>query len=52
VREILALPDVQKRFLDLGVEAKASTPEEMGRLFKSTIDKFADAVQRAGIQKQ
>src|SRR5687768_202625 len=28
VREILALPDVQKRFLDLGVEAKASTPEE------------------------
>ncbi len=52
VREILALPDVQKRFLDLGVEARASTPEEMGQLFKSTIDKFADAVQRAGIQKQ
>ena len=52
VREILALPDVQQRFLDLGVEAKASTPEEMGQLFKGTIGKFADAVQRAGIQKQ
>ena len=52
VREILALPDVQKRFLELGVEAKAGTPEEMGALFKSTIDKFADAVKRAGIEKQ
>jgi tripartite-type tricarboxylate transporter receptor subunit TctC len=52
VREILAQPDIQKRFIDLGVVARASTPEEMGQLFQGTIDKFADAVQRAGIQKQ
>jgi tripartite-type tricarboxylate transporter receptor subunit TctC len=52
VREILAQPDIRKRFQELGVEARASTPEEMGRLFKDTIDRFADAVQRAGIQKQ
>ena len=29
LREILAEPDVKKRLLELGIEAKASTPEEI-----------------------
>ena len=29
LREILAEPDVKKRLLELGIEARASTPEEI-----------------------
>lgn len=52
VAEIIALAEIRKRFLDLGVEARASTPAEMGALLKNNIEKFAEAVLRAGIQKQ
>ena len=52
VVEILKMPDVRKRFLDIGAEARSSTPEEMGALLKNSIDKWAAVIERAGIEKQ
>jgi tripartite-type tricarboxylate transporter receptor subunit TctC len=52
LKEVLAMPDVKERLLDLGIEAQWSTPEAiMGRL-KSDIDKWGKVIEQAGIQKQ
>src|SRR5215212_9620359 len=52
LREVLEMPDLKKRALDLGIEAKASTPEEILDRLKSDIDKWAVVIERAGIAKQ
>lgn len=52
LREILADPDVKKRLLELGIEARAGTPEEISARLKSDIDKWQKVIEKAGIQKQ
>jgi tripartite-type tricarboxylate transporter receptor subunit TctC len=52
LHEILADADVKKRLLELGIEAKASTPEEIERRLTSDIGKWAKVIDKAGIQKQ
>ena len=52
LREVLEMPDLKKRALDLGIEARASTPEEILDRLKSDIDKWAVVIERAGIAKQ
>ena len=52
LRDILAEPDVKKRLLELGIEAKASTPEEISVRLKSDIDKWKTVIEKAGIPKQ
>jgi tripartite-type tricarboxylate transporter receptor subunit TctC len=52
LQDILAQPDVKKRLLELGIEAKASTPEELRARLKADIDKWAGVIERAGIAKQ
>ena len=52
LQEILAEPEVKKRLLELGIEAKASTPEEISARLKSDIDKWRKVIEKAGIQKQ
>jgi tripartite-type tricarboxylate transporter receptor subunit TctC len=52
LRDILADADVKKRLLELGIEAKASTPQEISARLKSDIDKWRDVIEKAGIQKQ
>jgi tripartite-type tricarboxylate transporter receptor subunit TctC len=52
LREVLDMPDLKKRALDLGIEAKASTPEEILDRLKADIDKWANVIERAGIAKQ
>ena len=52
LRDILAEPDVRKRLLELGIEAKASSPEEISARLKSDIDKWRKVIDKAGIQKQ
>jgi tripartite-type tricarboxylate transporter receptor subunit TctC len=50
--EILADPEVRKRLMELGIEAKASSPEEIAARLKSDIDKWRQVIEKAGIQKQ
>jgi tripartite-type tricarboxylate transporter receptor subunit TctC len=52
LRGILADADVKKRLLELGIEAKASTPQEISARLKSDIDKWHGVIEKAGIQKQ
>jgi tripartite-type tricarboxylate transporter receptor subunit TctC len=52
LREVLDMPDLKKRALDLGIEAKASSPEEILDRLKSDIDKWAAVIERARIAKQ
>jgi tripartite-type tricarboxylate transporter receptor subunit TctC len=52
LREVLDAPDLKKRALELGIEAKASTPEEIHQRLKDDIEKWAKVIERAGIEKQ
>jgi tripartite-type tricarboxylate transporter receptor subunit TctC len=52
VHEIVAIPEVKQRYADLGIEAKASTPEELKARLKADIAKWAAVIERAGIPKQ
>jgi tripartite-type tricarboxylate transporter receptor subunit TctC len=52
LHEILADPDVKNRLLELGIEARAGTPSEIGARLKSDIDKWQQVIEKAGIQKQ
>ena len=46
------MPDIQARFLDLGVVAKPSTPDELMALLKADVAKWADVIAKAGIEKK
>lgn len=48
----LASPDVVKRLQDLGVTARASTPEELGKLLAADIQKWGRVIEQAKIEKQ
>jgi tripartite-type tricarboxylate transporter receptor subunit TctC len=52
LREILADADVKKRLIELGIEAKASAPQEISARLKSDVDKWSQVIEKAGIQKQ
>lgn len=46
--KVVKLPDVQARFADLGVEAWASSPEEMQRHMESEIKRWGEVIRRTG----
>jgi tripartite-type tricarboxylate transporter receptor subunit TctC len=46
------MPELKKRALDLGIEAKRSTPEEIQARLNDDIDKWAKVIEQAGIAKQ
>jgi tripartite-type tricarboxylate transporter receptor subunit TctC len=52
LQEILAESEVKRRLLELGIEARASTPEEISARLKSDIEKWRKVIETAGIQKQ
>jgi tripartite-type tricarboxylate transporter receptor subunit TctC len=52
VREVLADDELKKRYLDLGIEAKASSPDDMKARLQSEIEKWARVIERANIPKQ
>jgi len=52
LREVLDTPELRKRALELGIEAKASTPEEIAQRLNDDIAKWAKVTERAGIEKQ
>ena len=52
LQEILVEPEVKKRLLELGIEAKGSSPEEISARLKADIDKWQKVIEKAGIAKQ
>ena len=51
MREILVIPEVKSKYADLGVEAKASSPEELMSRLSGDIGKWADVIEKAHIPK-
>jgi tripartite-type tricarboxylate transporter receptor subunit TctC len=50
VTAIVAQPDFRKRLIELGTEARASTPEELGTRLSADIEKWAAVIKQAGIE--
>jgi tripartite-type tricarboxylate transporter receptor subunit TctC len=51
IREVVAIPEVKQRYAELGIEAKASSPEELKARLEADIKKWAALIERAGIAK-
>ncbi len=51
IRRALAAPDVQDRMLQLGLDARGSTPEEMHDRMAADIAKWRTVIDKAGIPK-
>ena len=49
---IVALPDVQKRFTDQGLEPQSSSPEEFQAYMRKEVEKWQKVAQRAGLIAQ
>jgi tripartite-type tricarboxylate transporter receptor subunit TctC len=52
LRDILADAEVKTRLIELGIEARASTPQDVSARLRSDIDKWRQVIEKAGIQKQ
>ena len=52
ILEVLAMPETKKQLLDLGIEAKGSTPAELGEKLKQDIVKWTAIIDKSGIEKQ
>jgi tripartite-type tricarboxylate transporter receptor subunit TctC len=52
LHEVLADPEVKRRALELGIDAKASTPAEMDARMRADIAKWAKVIADANIPKQ
>jgi tripartite-type tricarboxylate transporter receptor subunit TctC len=52
VAKAIAAPDIQKRLSELGVDARASTPEELRKFFAAESQRWSKVVETAKIPKQ
>ena len=52
IQEVMALPEVRNRLIELGTGPRASTPEEMAAVFKRDTAKWAQIIQQANIKAQ
>jgi len=52
LHDVLAEPELKKRALELGIETKASSPEEVDKRMHADIDKWAKVIADAHIPKQ
>lgn len=51
IREVVAIPELKQRYADLGIEARASAPEDVKARLEADIKKWSALIERAGIQK-
>ena len=52
LHEVLADPDLKKRALELGIDAKPSMPAEIDARMRSDIAKWTKVIESAHIPKQ
>jgi tripartite-type tricarboxylate transporter receptor subunit TctC len=52
INAVLALPDVQMRTRQFGMDAHGTTPRELGERMQRDIEKWAKVIEKAGIEKQ
>ncbi len=49
---VLALPEVRRRLLEVGVEARGGPPDGLRALLASEAGKWRGVIERAGIERQ
>lgn len=49
--EVLSMQNIQERFRELGVEARATTPDEMQQRLLADIEKWREVILSAGIDR-
>ena len=52
INAIAAMPEVQRRIVELGGQARGSTPGELGRHLTGDIAKWRMVIEQAGIERQ
>ncbi len=52
IGEIVRTAEIRQRYADLGIEAQASTPEELGTRIERDIAKWRSVIEQAQIPKQ
>ena len=52
VNEALARPELRSALTAVGVEPRGGTPEEMGRLLAADTARWAEVIEKAGIERQ
>lgn len=52
VAKVLAQPEMVKRLAELGIQARASTPAQLGQLLDREITRWSEVIQKAGIAQQ
>lgn len=52
MRDVLTDESLKKRLLELGIEAHASTPQELGKRLTDDIARWAAVIDAAGVPKQ
>lgn len=52
LNEVLADPEVRKKALDLGIDARGSSPAEIQARLKDDIVKWGQVIDKAGIEKR
>ncbi len=52
MQEVMQLPEIRKRILELGSDPRGSTPQEMATVFNRDYLKWAQVIQKAGIKMQ
>lgn len=52
LNEVLADPEVKKKALELGIDARGSTPQEIQARLKDDIGKWSAVIEKAGIEKR
>jgi tripartite-type tricarboxylate transporter receptor subunit TctC len=52
VQAAVNAPDVKKKLAELNVDAKASTPEQLGTLLQNDIKRWGEVITRAGVPRQ
>ncbi len=48
---ITQMPDIKQKYADLGIEARSTTPEELGNRLKADIAKWSDVIAKNNIPK-
>lgn len=52
LNEVLADPEVRRKALELGIDARGSTPQEIQDRLKADIVKWGQVIDKAGIEKR
>ena len=52
LNEVLADPEVRKKALELGIDARGTTPQEIQARLKDDIGKWTQVIEKAGIEKR